>query len=85
MNEALGEADHFGVTRGFGVEVVFDDVGRRYRSRRDVLGEEKVIRVARAADADVTVCVEYALVRENAVGEDELFDLGLSGESAGSK
>src|SRR5262249_35354790 len=56
------------------VEVVFHDVVRGHRRGRDRARHQIAIGIARIADADVAEAIENLFVRQDAVGENEIFD-----------
>jgi len=58
------------------VEVVLHDVVRRDRRRRDRARHQIAIGIARIADADMAEAIENFFVREDTVGEDQIFDGG---------
>jgi len=58
------------------VEVVLHDVVRRDRRRRDRARHQIAIWIAGIADADMTEAIEDLFVREDTVGEHQIFDGG---------
>ena len=50
------------------------DVRGRHRGRRPRLGHDKPVRILIVSGADMSEPVEHTLIRENAIGEHEVFD-----------
>ena len=50
------------------------DVRHRHRGRRPRLGHEKQVRMLIVPRADMSEPVEHALIRENSIGQDQVFD-----------
>ena len=59
------------------VEAVLQQVAGLHRLRGDIAREDEALRVARRAHADVPVGVDHAVLGEDAVRRDEVFEKGL--------
>jgi hypothetical protein len=79
VNEPLHVARARGRADCVAVEVVFDDVRRGHERRSAGAGEEVMLTILRAADADMPVPVEHTLIRQYVVGNDQFVDDSLSG------
>jgi hypothetical protein len=78
VDEALADRGHarfysLAVER-LAVEVVLEDVFHLHGLGRDGAGEEETLRILRRAQADVAVGVDHAVLGEDAVGGDQVFE-----------
>ena len=74
VNEALEIECGALIAHRFAVEAEFDNVLGTDQLRGDRTGDQKMVRIFRMPDADMAVGVDHLLLREDAVGDDEVLD-----------
>jgi hypothetical protein len=74
MNDALEEEPVFAGADRIAVEIILDDLRRRDLRWRHAARHPVAILVAPIASTDVAVGVEHALVGQDPVGRDQIFE-----------